>query len=119
MTKSKHPIYKRTFSSSQIKALNLSIGSKVLIELTIPHLESFRAGLGKEFGYLTITDDGYTLKIDSEDEEITDGYKYLLERFNDGCRVMFALPSDNPTLYHWESSDWFPQANGTLAISLN
>lgn len=119
MARSKPHIYKQTFSQSQIKVLNLPIRSKVLIELTIPHLESFRAGLGKELGYLTITDDGYILKIDSEDEEITNAYEYLRERVSEGCCVRFAPPSDKPVFYVWQSSDWTYNANRILTISRN
>jgi hypothetical protein len=111
--------FKKVLSDSQIRSLNLPIGSKVSLEFTAQHLEGFQACLGKESGHLTTTSDGYTLKIDSDDEEIIEAYKYLQERVDEGCWVRFALHGDKPTFYVWQSSDWKYNANGILTISLN
>jgi hypothetical protein len=96
----------QVLSAKQIQSLGLPVGSKVLIELITPHLQSFWGGLGKESGYLTITSDGYTLKFDSEDEEITEAYEYLQGRVKEGCCVRFSLPSDKPIWYTWQSKPW-------------
>jgi hypothetical protein len=61
-----------TLCHSQIQALALPIGSKILIELSNSRLENYQTGLGKEVGYITVTNDCYTLKFDSEDDEITE-----------------------------------------------
>jgi hypothetical protein len=118
MTSSKSRIQTQ-ISESQIRSLGLPVGSKVLLELTNPRLENFIDGLGKELGYLTITSDGYTLKIDSDDKEITEAYEYLQERINEGSRLKFAPPSDKPVFYIWQSSDWKYNAKKILTISLN
>ena len=119
MAHATHRIYTQVLSETQIRSLDLPVRSKVLIELTIRHLEDFQAGLGKELGYLTTTDDGYTLNFDSEGEEIIEPYEYLQERVNEGCWVRFAPPSDKPVFYVWQSSDWKYNAKGILTISLN
>jgi hypothetical protein len=106
-------------SESQIRSLDLPVESKVLLELTNPRLGNFLDGLGKERGYLTTTKDGYTLKFDSDDEEIIEAHEYLQERVNEGFRLRFAPPSDKPVWYVWQSSDWKYNANRILTISLN
>jgi hypothetical protein len=131
MATSKSRTFIQSLSESQIQSLALPVGSKILIEIATPANEvspvpikigdkvGFESIPSIEFGYLTVTNDGYTLRIDSGGEEITEAYEYLQGRVNEGCRVKFALPSDNPTWYYWKSIDWKPQANGNLAISLN
>jgi hypothetical protein len=118
MTANSRP-FKKVLSGSQIRSLDLPVSSKVLIEFTTPHSESFRAFPGKESGYLTIASDGYTLKFESFDEEIIEALEYLQEQVNEGCWLRFAIPSNKPVWYVWQSSDWKYNANRILTISLN
>ncbi len=119
MAHATHRIYTQVLSETQIRSLNLPVESKVLLELTNPRLENSLDGLGKESGYLTTTTDGYTLRIDSDDEEIAEAYEYLQERVNDGCWVRFSPPSDKSTFYVWQAFDWKYNSAGILTISLN
>jgi hypothetical protein len=129
MTNSKSRIYTQALSESQIRSLDLPVDSKVLLEITNPSGGALPVKIGDkvgfesipsiEFGYLTTTSDGYTLKFDSDDEEITEAYEYLQERVNEGFRLRFAPPSDKPVWYVWQSSDWKYNTNRILTISLN
>ena len=114
MTSSTSRIYTRILSESQIRSLGLSIGSKISIEITnpssIPNIE---------FGYLTVTDGGYTLTIDSDGEEIIEAYEYLQGRVDEGCLVRFAPPSDKSTFYAWQVIDWKYNSERILTILLN
>lgn len=107
-------IYTRILSESQIRSLELSVGSKVLIEITdlgsIPNIE---------FGCLTITDGGYTLTIDSDGEEIDEAYEYLQRLVDEKCLVRFAPPSDKSIFYVWQFLDWKYNSARILTISLN
>lgn len=131
MVTSKSPIFTQVLSESQIQSLTLPVGSKILIEITnltsevstVPVKVGDKVGFESipsiEFGYITVTSDGYTLRIDSNGEEITEAYKYLQGRVNEGCWVRFAPPSDNPVFYVWQSSNWEYNAKRILTISLN
>ena len=50
-----------------------------------------------EFGQISILSSGYTLKLDSADEEIIEAHKYPKERVDEGHQVGFALSSDRST----------------------
>jgi hypothetical protein len=131
MPNSTSRIYTQILSESQIRSLGSSVGSKVLIEITNPIGEilpvpvkigdkvGFESIPSIEFGYLTVTSDGYILRIDSGGEEIIEAYKYLQERVNEGCWLRFAPRGDRPVWYLWQSIDWKYNAKGILTISLN
>jgi hypothetical protein len=87
---------------NQVEILGLPIGSMLSVELSNPLVENYP----EEIGSITLSADGYTLKIDSEDGEITEAYEYLQERVSAGYTVRFALLSDEPTWYVWGSKPW-------------
>ncbi len=112
----------------QISLLDLSIGSQILIEITNP-IGSVRAiQIGdvagyeripkKEFGAIVISTDGYTLKLDSADEEIPNAYEYLQERSNEGHSIRFAFPDDESTWWVWQTQPWQKGRKG-LTIAFN
>ena len=131
MSNSTSRIYTRILSESQIRSLGLSVGSKVLIEITNPIGEilpvpvkigdkvGFESIPNIELGYLTVTDGGYTLRIDSDGEEIIEAYEYLQGRVDEGCLVRFAPPSDKSTFYAWQVIDWKYNSERILTILLN
>jgi hypothetical protein len=96
----------RILSESQIQTLDLPVGSIVLIEVTDPRLTAINPDLGKQYGEIAITDDGYTLKIDSEDEEIPEFIEYLQNLVNGGSWVRFALPDNRSTWWVWQEKPW-------------
>jgi hypothetical protein len=120
--------FNQILSKSQIQSLGLPIGSKVLIELTNPTGKVSAKQIGDEVGYecvpgiefgqITILEGGYSLKLDSDDEEIIEAYEHLQELVNKGYRVRFALPSDRSTLWVWQQEPWL-MVGGILKISVN
>jgi hypothetical protein len=124
--------YIKTLSESQMQVLSLPVGSKVLIKITNPIGEvsplpikigdkvGFERVLSIEDGEITIDNDGaYTLRIDSESDRIVDAYKHLQQQVNKGCWVRFALPSNKPIWYLWQSINWKYNSTRILTISLN
>jgi hypothetical protein len=112
--------HKLRLCESQIQLLDLPIGSKLSIQLSNSRLDNYQAGLGKDSGYITITEDVYTLKLASLDEEIVQAYGFLQEQTNDGYRVMFSL-SDRPFVwFHWGEIPWrWHQVNGVKSLRIS
>jgi hypothetical protein len=96
----------RILSEQQIEALDLPVGSIVLIEVTDPRLDAINPYLGKQYGEIAITDDGYTLKIGSEDEAIAEPLEYLQNLVNGGSWVRFALSDNRSTWWVWQEKPW-------------
>jgi len=107
---------KFSLCESQIPSLNLPIGSIVPIEITNPTGKVSAAQVGDkvgftripsvEFGQITILEDGYSLRLDSDDEKIIEAYEYLQELVSKGYKVRFALVSDRPSWYVWQEKSW-------------